>query len=61
MVQTPYQAPNANSYAERFVRATRKHASTGLFQWASVTFNALYVNTSRTTISNGTIKDLGIR
>ena len=29
MVQTPYQAPNANSYAERFVRSIKKNASTG--------------------------------
>ena len=60
IVQTPYQAPNANSYAERFVRSI-KNASTGLFQWASVTFNERYVTLSRTTTSNGIIKGVGIR
>ena len=40
---------------------SKKNASTGSFQWASVTFNELYVNSSRTTISNGIIKGLGIR
>ena len=43
-VQTPYQAPNANAYAERFVRSIKKNASTRSFPWASVIFGALYVS-----------------
>jgi hypothetical protein len=40
---------------------SKKNASTGSFPWASIISGERYVNTSRTTISNGIIKGLGIR
>jgi hypothetical protein len=45
IVQTPYQAPNANAFAEGLFGQSKKNASTGSFPWASIISSELYVNT----------------
>ena len=55
VVLTPVRAPNANAYAERFVRST-KNASTESFRWVSVISAGRCASSSRTITASGITK-----
>ena len=56
VVQTPYQAPNANAHAERFVRSIKEDVSIGSYRSASATFDEPSQSSWLTIITSGIIK-----
>ena len=57
VVQTPYRAPNANAYAERFVRSIKEECLNRLIPCDNAIIDGLSRNLSPTTIASGIIKD----
>ena len=57
VVQTPYRAPNANAYAERFVRSIKEECLNRVIHSANAITDGLSRNSSSTTIASGIIKD----
>jgi transposase InsO family protein len=57
VVQTPYRAPNANAYAERFVRSIKEECLNRLIPLGERHHHERSRNSSPTTIVRGIIKD----
>jgi putative transposase len=61
LVQTPYQAPNANAYAERFCSVNQRRMFDRINSDGRASLSTRCTGICRATISNGIIKGLGIR
>jgi hypothetical protein len=57
VVQTSFQAPNANAYAERFVRSIKQECLNRLIPLATVICGRRSRHTSRIVTANGIIRD----
>jgi transposase InsO family protein len=60
VVLTPARAPNANAYAERFVRSIKEECLDRLIPIGERHFGRPWRSTSRTTTQNGITKELRI-
>jgi transposase InsO family protein len=60
VVLTPFQAPNGNAHAERFVRSIKYECLDRMVLWVSAISDGPSRNSSSTTIANAIIKDLRI-
>src|SRR5262249_51912323 len=56
VVQTPYQAPNAHTYAERFVRSLKEECLDRIIPLGGATSEERWGSSWHTTTVNGTIK-----
>ena len=57
VVRTPFQSPNANAHAERFVRSIKHECLIGWCPWASTISDGPSRSLSITTIASGITKD----
>ena len=56
VIRTPYRAPNANAYAERFVRSIKEECLNRLIPLGERHFRRAVAEFVATTIANGIIK-----